>query len=205
MPSANNATIWSMGELVIRVSSVLHACIPHTLPLAAEVPHVVSWHRLQYGNMLTSYVHATWLLLFVCLCVCVPRSPPQLPWCPRWHCGCLHYGDTYVGCDTQYVKQLPVLKQPQNTVVVSSPPPPAPQAPPAALVPQVVRICEAAATPLMGSVRVSRSLQENAAITLGRTAMVCPDQVRLTIFGDVCVGCEVQGGVQGELQGAGPG
>jgi hypothetical protein len=30
----------------------------------------------------------------------------------------------------------------------------------------------------MGSVRVSRSLQENAAITLGRTAMVYPDQVR---------------------------
>lgn len=52
------------------------------------------------------------------------------------------------------------------------------QAPPASLVPHVVRICEASATPLMGSVRVSRSLQENAAITLGRTAMVCPDQVR---------------------------
>jgi hypothetical protein len=54
------------------------------------------------------------------------------------------------------------------------------QAPSASLVPQVVRICEAAATPLMGSVRVSRSLQENAAITLGRTAMVCPDQVSPT-------------------------
>ena len=52
-----------------------------------------------------------------------------------------------------------------------------PQAPPASLLPHVVRICEAAATPLMGSVRVSRSLQENGAITLGRTAMVCPDQV----------------------------
>jgi len=52
------------------------------------------------------------------------------------------------------------------------------QAPAASLVPHVVRICEAAATPLMGSVRVSRSLQENAAITLGRMAMVCPDQVR---------------------------
>jgi hypothetical protein len=43
--------------------------------------------------------------------------------------------------------------------------------------PHIVSICEAAATPLMGSVRVSRSLQENAAITLGRAAMVCPDQV----------------------------
>jgi hypothetical protein len=53
------------------------------------------------------------------------------------------------------------------------------QAPPASLLPHVVRICEAAATPLMGSVRVSRSLQENGAITLGRTAMVCPDQVRV--------------------------
>jgi hypothetical protein len=29
----------------------------------------------------------------------------------------------------------------------------------------------------MGGVRVSRSLQENAAISLGRAAMVCPDQV----------------------------
>lgn len=41
----------------------------------------------------------------------------------------------------------------------------------------MVRICEAAATPLMGGVRVSRSLQENAAITLGRAAWVCTDQV----------------------------
>jgi hypothetical protein len=53
-----------------------------------------------------------------------------------------------------------------------------PQAPPAMVMPHAVRICEAAATPLMGVVRVSRSLQENSAITLGRTAMVCPDQVR---------------------------
>jgi hypothetical protein len=51
------------------------------------------------------------------------------------------------------------------------------QANPATLAPYIVRICEAAATPLMGGVRVSRSLQENAAITLGRAAMVCPDQV----------------------------
>eukprot|EP00882_Tetradesmus_deserticola_P012812 GHRQ01013578.1.p1 GENE.GHRQ01013578.1~~GHRQ01013578.1.p1 ORF type:complete len:146 (+),score=52.95 GHRQ01013578.1:220-657(+) len=41
----------------------------------------------------------------------------------------------------------------------------------------MVRIAEAAATPLMGGVRVSRSLQENAAITLGRAAMVCPNQL----------------------------
>ncbi|WIA22073.1 hypothetical protein OEZ85_004416 [Tetradesmus obliquus] len=48
---------------------------------------------------------------------------------------------------------------------------------PATLAPYIVRVCEAAATPLMGGVRVSRSLQENAAISLGRAAMVCPDQV----------------------------
>ncbi|KAF6260222.1 ARM repeat-containing protein [Scenedesmus sp. NREL 46B-D3] len=48
---------------------------------------------------------------------------------------------------------------------------------PAMVAPYIVRICEAAATPLMGGVRVSRSLQENSAITLGRAAMVCPDQV----------------------------
>ncbi|KAF8063844.1 TRN1 [Scenedesmus sp. PABB004] len=48
---------------------------------------------------------------------------------------------------------------------------------PSALAPHVTRVCEAAATPLMGGVRVSRSLQENAAITLGRAAMMCPDQV----------------------------
>jgi hypothetical protein len=57
------------------------------------------------------------------------------------------------------------------------------RAPPASLLPHVVRICEAAATPLMGSVRVSRSLQENGAITLGRTAMVCPDQVCVCVWG----------------------
>jgi hypothetical protein len=55
------------------------------------------------------------------------------------------------------------------------------QANPATLAPYIVRICEAAATPLMGGVRVSRSLQENAALTLGRAAMVCPDQVRYAV------------------------
>lgn len=51
------------------------------------------------------------------------------------------------------------------------------QAQPPNLAPHMVRICEAAATPLMGGVRVTRSLQENAAITLGRAAWACPAQV----------------------------
>eukprot|EP00775_Hariotina_reticulata_P001226 gene1226-1564_t len=51
------------------------------------------------------------------------------------------------------------------------------KAAPASLAPHMMRICEAAATPLMGSVRVSRSLKENAAISLGRAAMMCPEQV----------------------------
>jgi hypothetical protein len=51
--------------------------------------------------------------------------------------------------------------------------------------PHMLRICEAAATPLMGSVRVSRSLKENAAISLGRAAMVCPEQASV---GCSCLG-----------------